>query len=180
MIGFNFDEKIGYYPSDWSLKKLKDSGDFYSGSTPSSTNENYWNGDITWLVPSDLTALSDSTNYIYDSESKITVDGYKSCSTNMLPIGSLCLSSRATIGEAVISGVELCTNQGFVNIVCNEKHHALYLLYWVKNNKNYISRYAAGTTFLEIGRRTLKNLKIALPKEINEQKVHCRNHLQSG
>ncbi|MCF7923376.1 MAG: restriction endonuclease subunit S [Candidatus Marinimicrobia bacterium] len=171
MIGFSFDDRIGYFPTDWNLKQLKDSGDFVSGSTPSSTNENYWGGDITWLVPSDLTALSGSTNYIYDSESKITIDGFNSCSTNMLPAGSLCLSSRATIGEAVIAGVELCTNQGFINIVPNEEHYALYLLYWVKNNKQYISRYAAGTTFLEIGRRTFKNLKIALPKELPEQKA---------
>ncbi len=171
MIGFRFDDRVGYFPTDWNLQQLKDSGDFVSGSTPSSTNENYWGGDITWLVPSDLTALSDSTNYIYDSESKITIEGFNSCSTNMLPVGSLCLSSRATIGEAVIAGVELCTNQGFINIIPNEKHHALYLLYWVKNNKQYISRYAAGTTFLEIGRRTFKNLKIALPKDPPEQKA---------
>jgi type I restriction enzyme S subunit len=171
MIGFNFDDRIGYFPTDWSLEQLKDSGDFVSGSTPSTTNDNFWGGDIIWLVPSDLTALSDSTNYIFDSESKITIDGFNSCSTNMLPIGSLCLSSRATIGEAVIAGIELCTNQGFVNIIPNERHCALYLLYWVKKNKNYISRYAAGTTFLEIGRRTFRNLKIALPKELSEQKA---------
>jgi type I restriction enzyme, S subunit len=171
MIGFNFDDIIGYFPTDWSLEQLKDSGEFVSGSTPSTTNVNYWGGDITWLVPSDLTALSDSINYIFESESKITVDGFNSCSTNMLPIGSLCLSSRATIGEAVIAGVELCTNQGFINLIPDEKHYALFLLYWVKKNKNYISRYAAGTTFLEIGRRTFKNLKIALPKELTEQKA---------
>ena len=132
MNGFNYDERIGRFPMDWCLEQLKDAGEFVSGSTPSTTNDSYWGGDITWLVPSDLTALSDSANYIFDSETKITIEGLKSCSTNMLPIGTLCLSSRATIGEAVIAGVELCTNQGFVNIVPNEKHHALYLLYWLR------------------------------------------------
>ncbi len=164
------DEQIGLYPEDWSLNQLKDMGDFFSGSTPSTQNDKYWNGKIIWLVPSDLTALSDSTNYIFDSESKITAEGLRSCSTHMLPIGTLCISSRATLGEAIIAGVELCTNQGFINLIPSHKYDALYLLYWVKQNEKYISRFAAGTTFLEIGRRTFRNIKLAVPK-LSEQKA---------
>ncbi len=165
-----YDEKVGYYPIDWDLKKVKNLGDFFGGSTPSTIDPTNWGGEIVWLVPTDLTALNSSTTFIYDSENKITQMGFRSCSTSMLPIGTLCLSSRATIGEAVIAGVPLCTNQGFINLVPNESCNALYMLYWVKQNKNYISRYAAGTTFLEIGRRAFKNLKIALPKNYNEQR----------
>lgn len=166
-----FDEKVGYYPNDWCLRKIKSLGEFFGGSTPSTTESKNWGGEIVWLVPSDLTALSNSMNFIYDSETKITPLGLASCSTLMLPSGTLCLSSRATIGEAVIAGVPLCTNQGFINLVPNESCNALYVLYWIRQNKNYISRYAAGTTFLEIGRRAFKNLKIALPPDDNEQKA---------
>ena len=164
------DEHIGLYPEDWSLGQLRDVGEFFSGSTPSTQNDKYWNGDIVWLVPSDLTALSDSTNFIFDSDSKITTEGLRSCSTHMLPIGTLCISSRATLGEAVVAGVELCTNQGFINLITSHEYDALYLLYWVKQNEKYISRFAAGTTFLEIGRRTFRNIKLALPK-LPEQKA---------
>ena len=63
----------------------------------------------------------------------------------------------------------MCTNQGFINIVCNEKIINTYLLFWIRQNKRYISRYAAGTTFLEIGRRQFKKLRLAIP-EVDEQK----------
>lgn len=167
---FNFHERVGCYPVDWQLTEVKELGDLFSGSTPSTTEESYWGGENIWLTPSDLTAIPESENYIYKGEANITDKGVKSCSTVKIPSGAICLSSRATIGDCAIAGVDLYTNQGFVNIVCNEKLHPFYFLYWIKQNKNYISRYAAGTTFLEISRRTFGKLKIALP-DYDEQKA---------
>ncbi len=154
---------------NWDKIKVGQLGKFYGGATPPTTDENNFGGKIVWLVPSDLTKLSESNYIVYDSENKLTEKGYKSCSAKLLPINSLCISSRATIGEVVIAGVELCTNQGFINVVTNDQVDPLYLTYWIKNNKIYIERYAAGTTFLEIGRSTFKKLDIFLPKSIIEQ-----------
>jgi type I restriction enzyme S subunit len=58
-----------------------------------------------------------------------------------------------------------------VSIVCNEKINNIFLLYWVRHKKAYITRFAAGTTFDEIGRRTFGNLKVRHPKETSEQKA---------
>ena len=165
-----YDEKIGFYPNDWVLAKMGDLANFVGGGTPSTIEPKYWNGNIIWLVPSDLTALNKSALYIKDSESKITKDGLRASSAILVPAGTVCLSSRATIGEAVIAATELCTNQGFINIISNERALNIYLLYWVKYFKDYISRYAAGTTFLEIGKRAFKKLHVALPP-LPEQKT---------
>lgn len=168
---YKYDEKVGHFPSDWNLCKVGSLGEFYGGSTPPTTDKKNWDGNIVWLVPSDLTAISEASIRINDSETKITEAGFRSCSTVMLPVGTLCISSRATIGEAAIADIELCTNQGFINVVTDKKYDPVYLLYWVKHNKNYISRYGAGTTFLEIGRRSFRKLKIALPQKLQERKA---------
>jgi len=79
------------------------------------------------------------------------------------------MSSRATLGECAIAAVPLCTNQGFISIVCNPEIDNRFLLYWIKQNASYISRFSAGTTFLEIPRRTFGRLRVCLPISEQEQ-----------
>jgi len=148
---------------EWSIKRIGELGNFYGGSTPSTVEPNYWDGDICFLVPSDISNLDKHKIYISDTKSKITQAGLMSCSTVLLKPGTVCVSSRATIGDCVISEVEICTNQGFINVACNELLVNVYLVYWILQNKNQLLKYSAGTTFGEIGRRSLKNIKIYLP-----------------
>ena len=161
---YTFEEKVGRYPTDWNISQINKLADLFAGGTPSTKVASYWNGKNIWLVPSDLTAQPESQLFISESETKISDEGVNSCSTVRIPAGSVCLSSRATIGECAIAAVDLYTNQGFINAVCTEKLNPKYLLYWIKQNRNYISRYAAGTTFLEISRRTFGKLRLIHPE----------------
>jgi type I restriction enzyme S subunit len=161
---FKIDDRFGKYPADWVLHRMGDLGDFYGGATPSTQQPSYWNGSINWLVPSDISTLPEEQKYIYDTGDKITEAGLAACSAVLLPAGTVTMSSRATLGDCVILGKEMCTNQGFISCKCNEHIINEYLLYWIRQYKNYISRYAAGTTFLEIGRRQFKKLRIAIPE----------------
>jgi type I restriction enzyme S subunit len=161
---FKIDERFGKYPADWVLHRMGDLGDFFGGATPSTQQPSYWNGSINWLVPSDISTLPEEKKYIYDTGDKITESGLAACSAVLLPAGTVTMSSRATLGDCVIFGKEMCTNQGFISCRCNDYINNEYLLYWIRQYKNYISRYAAGTTFLEIGRRQFKKLRIAIPE----------------
>ena len=116
-----------------------------------------WNGNIDWLVPSDISNYSG--NFISKTKQKITEVGLKKSSAKLLPVGTVCMSSRATIGDCVISNIPIATNQGFINIICNHKILNLFLLYWLRQNTRYVLRYVAGTTFNEIGKSSFKKLK---------------------
>jgi type I restriction enzyme S subunit len=166
---FYIDDRVGKVPKDWCVYRMAELGKFYGGATPSTQQQSYWNGNIYWLVPSDISSFGDDEIIIQETADKITELGLASCSATMLPQGSVSMSSRATLGDCGILGKNMCTNQGFINIVCNEKIINTYLLFWIRQNKRYISRYAAGTTFLEIGRRQFKKLRLAIP-EVDEQK----------
>lgn len=156
-------QSISPKQNEWSVKKIGELGEFYGGSTPSTVESSYWDGDICFLVPSDISNLDEHKIYISGTESKITQVGLKSCSTVLLQPGTVCVSSRATIGDCVITEIEICTNQGFINIVCNHLLLNQYLVYWIRQNKNQLLKYSAGTTFGEIGRRSFQNIKIKLP-----------------
>ena len=91
-----------------------------SGGTPDTKKSEYWDGDIFWAIPTDITNLN-GNHIIKDTERKITQAGVDGSSAKPLPIGSVLMTSRATIGEAAINEVPITTNQGFQSFVCSDK-----------------------------------------------------------
>src|SRR5581483_11583276 len=99
----------------YSRVKLQEVCQIESGGTPSSTNPSFWDGDINWATLVDV-----KNKYINSTKRKITQSGLKNSSAKVLPIGTVLFSSRATIGEVSISTIELATNQGFKNFICDK------------------------------------------------------------
>lgn len=148
--------------------KLSELGEIVGGSTPSTKNLNNYGGSISWITPKDLSDFNGI--YISKGERNITEEGFKICSTKMLPKNSVLFTSRAPIGYIAISKNELCTNQGFKSIIPNEKIYFLYLYYLLKYKKNYIENFGVGTTFKEISATVMKNIEVEIPEDIETQK----------
>ncbi len=141
----------------------------YSGATPLTREASFYDGgEIPWITPKDLSGYSHK--YIYRGKRNITEKGKNSCSTVLLPKGSVLFSSRAPIGYVVIAGTELCTNQGFKSFVCNEKYiNNQYLYYYLIRNRERIAALGNGSTFKEISLKTISKVQIELPS-VEEQK----------
>ena len=123
-----------------------------------------------WITPSDFQAFSDE-RYIGDSERKITLKGLESCSSKLLPIGTVLMTSRASIGEAKIAKCQLCTNQGFVSFVC-ESISNRFLAYAIDAYLGaYFNAVAPGTTFNEIGRTAVKNEYFSFPDIVTQEEI---------
>ena len=148
--------------------KLNELVEVKNGSTPSTERLDFYDGDIVWITPKDLS--NSKSKYVYSSERKITKLGFDSCSTSMLPIGSILLSSRAPIGLLAICGVDICTNQGFKNLVIKKnKVNNEYLYYWLKTKVKYIDSLGTGTTFKEVSKGVIENLEIEIPENLKDQ-----------
>ena len=140
--------------------ELRCLGKIVSGTTPKTDKENYWNGENLWITPAELR----SDSYVVSStERKITTEGIKSCSLQMMPKNTVLLTSRAPIGKVAISGVEMYCNQGFKNIVCKEELNPKYLYYLLKFNNEFLNSLGRGATFKEISKSILEKVKIPLP-----------------
>ena len=154
---------------EWKTCTIADIGTVVGGATPSTKKEeNYINGDIAWITPKDLS--NHSGRYIAEGERNITELGLKSCSAQILPVGSVLFSSRAPIGYIAIAENEVCTNQGFKSVIPNAETESLFLYYLLKYNKNYIESMGSGTTFKEISGNTMKGIQVCVPINIEEQK----------
>ena len=114
--------------------------------------------------------MSGYTNkYIERGARNISKKGYDSCSTQIMPAGSILFSSRAPIGYVAIAANPICTNQGFKSIVPNKNVDSEFLFYQLKFLKNQIADLGRGTTFKEISGKTLGSVEIVLP-DLKEQK----------
>lgn len=149
--------------------KISDIGEVIGGGTPSTSNPDYWNGNIPWISPKDLT--NNKSVYITCGENFITKLGLNKSGTRLLPQNTILLSSRAPIGYLAIAKNPICTNQGFKNIVCKyDIVEPLYLYYFLKINIDYIKSFASGATFPEISGSTLRKIKINIFSNVNYQR----------
>lgn len=155
------------FTDPWNVKKLGEIGTFVSGGTPDTEKPEYWNGDIVWLTPSEITKLK--TRFVSDSERKITKLGLKNSSAVLLPKNSLIICTRATVGDCCINTKEVSTNQGFKNLIPNN-NCVDFLYYLISIHKNDLIRRACGSTFLEISKHDIEKLKYVFPP-LAEQKA---------
>ena len=148
--------------------KIKELGKVVGGATPSTRNPENWGGSIPWLTPKDL--ANHKERFIKKGEKCISQKGYESCSTKMLPKGTVLFSSRAPIGYCAIAENDICTNQGFKSIIPNENTDSLFLYYLLKNNVDDIANNASGTTFPEISGKVMEEIEVLIPEDKNEQR----------
>lgn len=155
--------------SNWITQRIGDIGTVVGGATPSTKKDENYGGNIPWITPKDL--ASHPNRYVTNGERNITEHGLASCSTTILPQGSVLFSSRAPIGYVAIASNPLCTNQGFKSIIPNpEKIDSLFLYYLLKSNATNIATKGSGTTFPEISGKVMASIELTFPKSIAEQK----------
>jgi type I restriction enzyme S subunit len=140
-------------PENWQVVNLVDFAEIKNGATPSTSDDANYGGDVIWITPKDLS--DQQSKFIYQGQRNITEKGYNSCSTNLLPIDSILLSSRAPIGLVSIAKHELCTNQGFKNLVPMDIADCNYLYYYIRHHIKQIEQLGTGTTFKEVSREDL-------------------------
>ena len=153
-------------PPQWQRRRLENVADVCGGGTPSTAVLEYWGGDINWITPTEV----GRTKYIDNSKRKLTRQGLSNSSATLLPIGTLLMTTRASIGELAILKVEAATNQGFQSLVVKPGTSVEFLYYLMQSKKGELIRNASGSTFLEISPARVKSLSVCTPP-LEEQKA---------
>jgi len=156
-------------PAGWAQKQLGEVCKVISGSTPKTSVSDYWGGEIPWLTPNDLS--KNRNKVVEGGERYITQLGFDSCSTQMVPKGSVLFTSRAPIGYVAIAGVPMCTNQGFKSAVPNEDIGTAFLYWQLQNLTDDVRSRASGTTFLEISGRGFAATTLVVPPLREQEKI---------
>lgn len=144
-------------PKGWEVKKLGGVLEAKGGTTPSTKNSKFWDGENYWATPKDLSSLQFPV--LLSTERKITNEGVSQISSGVLPKGTLLLSSRAPIGYLAISQIPISINQGFIAIQA-KKVSNLFMLYWLIQNMETVKSRANGSTFQEISKSSFREVEI--------------------
>lgn len=150
-------------PDGWRVGNLGEVTKSVGGTTPSTKHEGFWNGNIFWSSPKDLS----NNEYIYllSTEKKITENGLKKISSGLLPKNTLLLSSRAPVGYLALTNVELAINQGYIAILPSQYFSNYYTFLWLKKNMKKVINAANGSTFLEISKSAFRTIDCVIPEK---------------
>ncbi len=155
------------FTDDWEQRKLADVAEIIGGGTPSTSNPDYWDGDIDWYAPAEI----GERIFAYESVRKITKEGLIHSSAKILPAHKTVLfTSRAGIGNMAILKRPAATNQGFQSLVCHDDIDPYFMFSMGDSIKAKAERVAAGSTFAEISGKKLGDLEFMFPRT-NEQKA---------
>ena len=135
-----------------------------SGGTPKTSVEEYWNGDVPWVTLVDLPP-TELIAEITDTNRTISGIGLAKSSAKLIPEDSVIVSTRATIGRIGINRMPLATNQGFKNIIIEDKSRAIpeYVALAMTKLVPNMEAWASGGTFKEISKLRFCELRIPLP-----------------
>ena len=156
-------------PDNWAWCRLRSLGTIIGGGTPSTLNADYWNGEIPWLSPADLTDYHEK--YISQGKKNITAEGLAHSSATLMPAGSILYSSRAPIGYVVIAQNAISSNQGFKSLVPTINGLSEFLYYVLIAVTPDIKRRATGTTFKEISGTEFGETLIPLSPLAEQQRI---------
>lgn len=145
-------------------------GEIVGGGTPSKKEDDYWNGDIPWLSPKDLSL--NPAMFTGRGQNSITELGYKKSSAKLMPRNSILFSSRAPIGYITIAENDISTNQGFKSIIPKPEYPYTFVYELLKQETPSLESSASGSTFKEVSGTHLKNHEIRIPPHSAIIKFH--------
>jgi type I restriction enzyme S subunit len=161
--------RLSGFTQPWHEVPLEDLARIVSGGTPKSSVPSYWDGDVPWCTPTDITR--EPSRFLRRTERTISREGLEHSSAQLLPIGSLLLCTRATVGEVKIATTRIATNQGFKSLVPRESVSEVYLYYKLLTLKDALAAKGTGSTFLEISRRDVASLRLLVPGRCEQDTI---------
>jgi type I restriction enzyme S subunit len=159
--------EVGLIPEDWSTLTIEEVANVIAGGTPSTSISSYWNGDIEWFTPTEISGAK----YSSESVRKISKAGFNNCSAQILPKGAILMTTRASIGDLSILLNEACTNQGFQSLISKKDVDNEFLYYLMQTKESELLKNASGSTFLEISPTKIKAIRLPFPPTLTEQKA---------
>jgi type I restriction enzyme S subunit len=147
-------------PEGWETSTIGQEVDVVGGSTPSTKEPAFWDGEFSWATPKDLSSLS--TPVLLKTERSITKAGLSEIGSGLLPVGTVLLSSRAPIGYLAIAQTPVAINQGFIAMVCRKRLSNVFVWLWTHANMETVHQKANGSTFQEISKANFRPIEVTI------------------
>lgn len=161
--------EIGEIPEEWDISNLERIGKIVTGGTPSTSNENYWNGNIPWIASGDI-----HQRYIDKPNKFITNEGLENSNCSLLPIDTVLIALNGqgkTRGLSALLKITATCNQSLAGIIIEDSRmNAIYLFYQLSNRYKEI-RNLSGTGRNGLNLSHIKNIVVPIPEMVEQTKT---------
>jgi len=154
-------------PDGWNEATLASACRVVSGATPKTGVAENWGDDVAWLTPADMSR--DRSQVLRGGARGLSLRGYESCSAQIVPAGSVVVSSRAPVGYVAIAGAPLATSQGCKTAVLPDHLDSRYVYWFMVHARPDLEKRASGTTFKEISAKEFGRTVLVYPP-LDEQR----------
>lgn len=162
-------EWIGDIPEHWETRRIKHVSQTGSGSTPDSSNYDYYDGELSWIQSGDLYGRT----HINATERTITSKAMaENQALTIYPAPFVVVAMYgASIGNSALSTIDACTNQACCSLIPGRQLDVHYLLYLLIDAKDDLKAKAIGGTQPNISQVIIKNEKVPLPPLFEQQEI---------
>jgi len=151
-------------PKDWNVVTVEELGEVVTGTTPSTFNKEYWDGEYPFVTPTDIT----ETKYVEKTERQVTQKGVER--GRLIPKDSVLVTCIASIGKITLASEPCITNQQINAIICKEEVDPHYVYYATAFRSNILKTWAGRTTNPIVKKSLFEKFPSALPRNVNEQR----------
>ena len=122
-----------FFQGENNMRPIKDFGNVFTGSTPSTKNDDYWNGEYLFLTPSEIV----DTLQPLTPNRTVTEEGLNA--GRRIQAGDVLVTCVGEIGRLAIANQTCCANQQ-INIISphNKDVDSLYLYYNILHHRNIL------------------------------------------
>lgn len=152
----------------WERKMLKEVSTIIGGSTPKTSDASNWGGNNNWVTPAELNGEK------YYGKTKRTISDKAAKGMQLLPVGTILLSSRAPIGKVAITTEPMYCNQGFKNIVCSNVLYNEYVYWYILFSVPQLEALGVGATFKELSKSRTEEFPISFPSLPEQERIAAR------
>ena len=150
------------FQGEWEKCKLSDLCTFFSGGTPSSSNKDFYGGNIAFIRSGELHANS--------TELLITQDGYDNSSAKMVEVGDLLLAMYgATSGDIAVSRIKGAINQAILCIRTNQNKKFIESV-WNKHVSKILRKYLQGGQG-NLSADIVKGISFSFPTLVEQERI---------
>jgi type I restriction enzyme S subunit len=165
---------------EWRFPEFRDAGEWEEkpisslcrvtqGGTPSTSVPEFWGGNIQWVTPAEMGKRYNK--YITDTVRTLTDEGLSNCSSELLPVDSVIVSTRAPIGLLAINKKPMAINQGCHGLIPLPGYNTDFIFFRLEITKSKLNDIGAGNTFKELSGSSLKAFPITVPELPEQQKI---------
>jgi len=159
-------------PESWEWARLSSLGDIVGGGTPKTHDNSLWadaSDGIPWITPADMKNVKGK--YVSHGDRYLSTQGLSNSSAQLMPSGTVVMSSRAPIGYLGIASCAIATNQGFKSIIPIVIETNEWILLALDALMGDIKRRASGTTFKEISGSEFGETLIPIPPLSEQMRI---------